>query len=216
MGPIPMWPDATETQELIAKAREGDPGAVDRLLARHREALRRMVELRLDRAVAARVDASDVLQETLLEASRRLPEYLRDPAMPFHLWIRHIARDRIIDAHRRHRAAGRRSVDREQRLEAAPFSSQSSIQLIGRLEAAGLTPASAAIREELARRFEAAVAAMDDDDREVILMRHLEDLSNQEVAAALGLSEPAASMRYLRALRRLRAALGEDGSSSGP
>ncbi|MBI4603535.1 MAG: sigma-70 family RNA polymerase sigma factor [Planctomycetes bacterium] len=211
-----MWPDATETQELIAKAREGDPGAVDRLLARHREALRRMVELRLDRAEAARVDASDVLQETLLEASRRLPEYLRDPAMPFHLWIRHIARDRIIDAHRRHRAAGRRSVDREQRLEAAPFSSQSSIQLIGRLEAAGLTPASAAIREELARRFEAAVAAMDDDDREVILMRHLEDLSNQEVAAALGLSEPAASMRYLRALRRLRAALGEDGSSSGP
>jgi RNA polymerase sigma-70 factor (ECF subfamily) len=209
-----MWPDASETQQLLVAIQGGDRGAVDRLFERHRDAVRRMIELRLDRAVAARVDASDVVQETLLEASRRLAEYVKDPAMPFHLWIRHIARDRVIDAHRRHRAAGRRSVDREQRLEALPCSSQSSIQLLHQLQAEGLTPAAQAIRAEMLQRFELALGEMGEDDREILLMRHVEQLSNQEVARALELTEPAASMRYLRALRRLRELLGEEGSSA--
>src|SRR5262245_11696254 len=98
-----MWPNAPETQELLDRAKAGEPTAVDRLLARHREPVRRMIDLRLDRALAARVDASDIVQDVLLEASRRLSEYLRNPAMPFHLWLRHIARDHIVDAHRRHR-----------------------------------------------------------------------------------------------------------------
>jgi RNA polymerase sigma-70 factor (ECF subfamily) len=201
-----MWPDSPETQELLNQVRHGEPAAVDRLLARHREPVRRLIGLRLDPAIAARVDASDIVQEVLLEASRRLAEYLRDPALPFHLWLRHIARDHLIDAHRRHRQAQRRSVDRERPLQ-APLADQSSVELIGQLIDRELTPATAALRQEMARRFQDAIGTLDEADREVILMRHFEQLSNQEVATALGLSEAAASMRYLRALRRLRAVL---------
>src|SRR5437764_14964067 len=109
-----MWPDADETRALLARAKAGDTAAVDDLLARHREPLRRAVDLRLDPALARRVDASDIVQDVLVEANRRLKEYLRDPAMPFHLWLRHLAKDRVIDAHRFHRQAQRRSLDREQ------------------------------------------------------------------------------------------------------
>src|SRR6516162_1436 len=123
-----MLPNSPETQELLDQARRGEAAAVDRLLAAHRNALRRMIDLRLDPALAARVDASDVVQDVLLEASRRLADYLRDPAMPFHLWLRHIARDHIIDAHRRHRQARRRSVHRE-RPVAPAAADRSSIDL---------------------------------------------------------------------------------------
>jgi RNA polymerase sigma-70 factor (ECF subfamily) len=201
-----MWPDVPKTQELLERVRQGQPAAVDQLFARHREPVRRMIGLRLDPAIAPRVDASDIVQEVLLEANRRLAEYLRDPAMPFHLWLRHIARDHLIDAHRRHRLARRRSVDRERSLRPA-LADSSSVELVGAFIDRELTPATAAIRQEFAGRFEEALAGLADDDREVILMRHFEQLSNQEVAAALGLSDAAASMRYLRALRRLRALL---------
>ena len=202
-----MLPNSPETQELLDQARRGEAAAVDRLLAAHRNALRRMIDLRLDPAIARRVDASDVVQDVLLEASRRLSDYLRDPAMPFHLWLRHIARDHMIDAHRRHRQAQRRSLDREQPLVPAAFADRSSIELAAQLFDQEATPASAAIRHELERRLQTALASLDEDDRDIITMRHFEQLSNQEVAAELSLSEPAASMRYLRALRRLRAVL---------
>jgi RNA polymerase sigma-70 factor (ECF subfamily) len=121
--------------------------------------------------------------------------------------LRHIAKDHIIDAHRRHRQAQRRSLDREQPLAPAALADHSSFELAGQLLDQEPTPASAAVRRELQARMQDAIAALEDDDREVILMRHAEQLSNQEVATALGLSEAAASMRYLRAVRRLRATL---------
>jgi RNA polymerase sigma-70 factor, ECF subfamily len=202
-----MLPNAPETQELLDQARQGDGAAAERLLANHREPVRRMIGLRLDPAIAARVDASDVVQEVLLEASRRLDGYLRDPAMPFHLWLRHIARDHIIDAHRRHRQAQRRGVDREQPIVPAAFADRSSLELAAQFLDQELTPASAAIQHEMQRRLHAAIGELDEDDREIVLMRHFEQMSNQEVAAVLGLSEAAASMRHLRALRRLKALL---------
>lgn len=202
-----MWPHLPDTQELLERSRQGEVAAVDHLLTRHREPVRRMIALRLDPALAARVDASDLVQEVLLEASRRLSDYLRDPPMPFHLWLRHIAQDHIIDAHRRHRRAQRRSLDREQPLLPAALANHSSIELAAQFFDHELTPASAAIRHELEGRLQAAVAELNAEDQEVILMRHFEQLSNQEVAVALGLTEAAASMRYLRALRRLRALL---------
>ena len=211
-----MWPEQPETQELLSQAREGRPEAVERLLTAHREPLRRMIGLRLDPALAARVDASDIVQDVLLEAHRRLAEYLRNPAMPFHLWLRHIAKDHVIDAHRRHRQAQRRSLDREQPLVPAGLADHSSFELAGQILDQELTPATAAIRHELQRRLDAAIAELGEDDREVILMRHGEQLSNQEVAAALGLSEAAASMRYLRAVRRLRAVLLPEGGGGPP
>lgn len=205
-----MWPEATDTKELLRLAPD-DKGAVDALFERHRGPLRRMIEMRLDPAIGRRVDASDVVQEVLLEASRRLPDYLRDPALPFHLWLRQIARDQMIDEHRRHRVAARRSLDRERPLAAA-FLDRSSLDLAAQLRDPELTPAAAALRGELQRRFQGALRQLDDDDREILLLRHFEQLSNGEAARALGLSDAAAGMRHLRALRRLRAVLGESPS----
>lgn len=202
-----MVPEQPETAELLAQVQAGDAAAVEQLLGKHREPLRRMIDHRLDPALAARLDASDIVQDVLLEAHRRLSDYLRQPAMPFLLWLRHIAKDHMIDAHRRHRQAQRRSLDREQPLVPTVLADHSSVELAGQLLDGEPTPASAAIREELSKRLESAIAQLDEDDREVVLMRHAEQLSNQEVAALLGLSEAAASMRYLRAVRRLRTAL---------
>jgi RNA polymerase sigma-70 factor (ECF subfamily) len=199
-----MLMNSPETQDLLDQAQRGDTSAVNQLLDRHREPVRRLIGLRLDPAIAARVDASDVVQEVLLEASRRLSDYLRSPVMPFHLWLRHLAKDHLIDAHRRHRQAQKRGVDREQPVVPAAFAQHSSFDLAAQFMDPELTPASAAIQHEMERRLHTAVAALEDDDREIILMRHFEQLSNQEVATELELTEAAASMRHLRALRRLR------------
>jgi RNA polymerase sigma-70 factor, ECF subfamily len=210
-----MWPDAVETDDLLKRAENADADAVAQLWERHREPLRRMIHLRLDHRISRRVDASDVVQEVLVEANRRLNEYLRKPEIPFQLWLRLMARDHVLDQHRRHRGAARRSLDREQPLAAAEFLDQSSIQLADRLRDPGPSPLTAVLRGELERRFHDAIRRLDDDDRDVILLRHSEQLSNGEVARALELSEAAAGMRYLRALRRLRASLAEPPSRKG-
>ena len=202
-----MWPNNEETRDLLERARQGDPEATERLLAEYREPLRRVVDLRLDPALARRIDASDIVQDVLIEANRRLAEYLRDPRMPFHLWLRHMAQDRIIDTHRQHRLAQRRSIDREQPMDRPAWMDQSSLQLAAQLIDAEQTPATAAIQRELQRRLYEAMDQLDGNDREIIQMRHHEQLSNQDVAQALELSEAAASMRYLRAVRKLRSLL---------
>lgn len=202
-----MWPEADQTRTLLNKAASGDAAAINGLLERHREAVRRLIALRMDRRMLRRVDASDIVQEVLLEAASRLREYLADPRLPFHLWLRGLAQDRMIDLHRRHRAR-KRDVSREQPSAAGEHLDRSSFNLASQLADAGLTPAAAAIREELEQRFWRAIDGLDEADREIILMRHAEHLGNSEVAAALGLSPAAAGMRYLRAMRRLRAALG--------
>ena len=210
-----MWPDPRDPQELLAAVRGGDGAAAGALWDRHRAAVHRLVAMRLDRGIQARVDVSDVVQEALVEANRRLTDYLAQAKMPFHLWLRQIAQDRLIDAHRRHRAAGRRSVDHEQPLAAAEYGDQSAIDLACQLQDhRELTPAAAFLRRELELRFQSALQRLDETDREIVEMRHLEQLSNQETAQALGLSEPAAGMRYLRALRKLRALLEEVPSTS--
>jgi RNA polymerase sigma-70 factor (ECF subfamily) len=211
-----MWPDAGETQDLLRRAQ--DSSAIDELWERYRPALRRLIGLRLDQAVSRRVDASDVVQDVLLKANQRLADYLRNPSMPFHLWLRQIAQDQVIDVHRRHRQAAKRSLDRERALVACPGGSgnwddQSSFDLAAQLRDPALTPAAEALRRELQGRFQAALLRLDEDDREIVLLRHYERLSNSEAAQALGLSEAAAGMRHLRALRRLRAVLSEAPSS---
>lgn len=210
-----MWPASEETQELLVSARAGDAQAASALFERHRAALRRLVALRLDRAIQGRIDASDVVQDALVEAHRRWPEFLAGSPLPFHLWLRQIARDRLIDAHRRHHVSAKRSVAREQH-QPAVAPDMSAFDLLGQLEdARELTPAAAILRQELQARFRAALTQLNDESREVIEMRHIEQLSNQETAQALGLSEAAAGMRYLRALRRLRTLLEEAPSTAG-
>lgn len=210
-----MWPDSSETGEILAAVKDGNANAVNRLLERHRLSLRRLVQARLDRALARRVDASDIVQDVLLEANGRLQDYLADPKMPFHVWLRHLAKDRIIDMHRQHRGAQRRSLDREQPMASPAFADQSSFDLAAQIKDDELTPAAASIRKELEGRFLAAMDQMDEEDREILLMRHFEQLGNSETAEVLGLSAAAAGMRHLRALRKLRAILGERPSLNG-
>ncbi len=204
--------DGQPTEILLDRVRRGDDDAINGLLSRHREAIRRMIDRRMDRVIQRRVDASDIVQDVLLEANRRLGDYLANPTMPFQIWLRHMARDRLIDAHRRHRVATTRSLDREVPLAGPSASDHSTDDGMAQVADRELTPAAAATWHELERRFAAAVERLDEDDRRIVLLRHFEHLSTAEAAEILGLSKPAAGMRYLRAMRRLRSLL--DGCSS--
>ena len=210
-----MWPESEKTQELLLGVKEGDVEAINRLLERHRDAVRRLVQMRLDTRIQRRVDVSDVVQDVFVEANRRLADYVAaGQPMAFHLWLRQIAKDRIIDAHRRHRASAKRSVDREQAMNVPADMDHSSMELAGQIVDRELTPAAAATQREMSQRVEAAIAELPDQDAEILVMRHYEHLTNQEIALALELTEPAASMRYLRAVRRLREILAEPKSLS--
>ncbi len=199
-----IWPSDDQTETLLLAARQGDTEAVNRLLEKHRAPIRRLVELRLDRKVQQRVDVSDVVQDVMIEASGRLDRYLDDPAMAFHLWLRQIAWDRIIDTYRRHRVSAKRSMDREQPMAVAGGPDRSTMELATQLCDPQLTPAAAATQREIATKVEAAIERLGEKDREIILMRHYEHLSNLEIAEVLAVNPPAASMRYLRALRKLK------------
>lgn len=205
-APLPPGEIPQPTLVLLDRVRHGDGDAVNGLLARHRDTIRRLIDRRMDRAMQRRVDASDIVQDVLLEANRRLGDYLANPTMPFQVWLRHMARDRLIDAHRRHRVAASRSLDREVPL-VAPGDDPSAADRLQAVADDELTPAAAATWHELEGRFADAVERLDDDDRRIVLLRHFEHLSTGEAAEVLGLSKPAAGMRYLRAMRRLRALL---------
>ena len=195
-------PEEAETLRLLEEVRAGDRRALDRLLTGHRAYLRTAVELRVDRRLRARLDPSDVVQEAQLEAARRIDDYLRRQPMPFHLWLRQTAYQNLLRLRRQHVEADRRSVTRE-----LPLPEGSSALLARQLLGAGPTPSEQAGAEELARRLRQAVAELPDTDREILLMRNFEGLSNQEAAQVLGLEPAAASRRYGRAILRLRKVL---------
>jgi RNA polymerase sigma-70 factor, ECF subfamily len=201
-----MKPVEPDTEELIREALTGGRAARGALLRRHRARLRRMVELRMDPRLFARVDPSDIVQEVLVEADARLDTYMRDQPLPFYPWLRQLAWDRMADAHRRHIRAGRRSVTREQ---ANPFGlpDNSALELADRLVDTGSGPSELARREELRRLVRAALERLPEDARELLVLRHLEQMPVKEIAAVLGVSEGAVKTRTLRALRRLRTLL---------
>jgi RNA polymerase sigma-70 factor (ECF subfamily) len=203
-------PDSAETAGLLEAARRGDGGAVDRLLARCRRALRAFVEVHFDPALHARLDPSDVVQDAQLEVARRMDDYLRRRPMPFHLWVRKTAYERLLKARRDHRGAARRSVRRE---EARP--DQSSLLLARPLLSAGPSPSQQAEAREFADRVGRAVAGLPAADREILLMRHVEELPYKEIGCLLGVEPAAARKRYGRALLRLRAALAGAGLLEG-
>jgi RNA polymerase sigma-70 factor (ECF subfamily) len=208
-----MTPTAPDTEELLRRSQAGDVHARGSLLQRHCKRLKRMVALRLDRRLAARLDPSDIVQEVLAEAARRLDDYARQRPVPFYPWLRQLAWDRLADAHRRHLRAGRRSVTREEAaLLALPGGSAQG--LADRLLASGVCPSEAFRRAEARERVRAALEALAAADREVLVLRYLEQLSAAEVGAVLGVSEAAAKKRALRALQKLRALL-EGGTSEG-
>jgi RNA polymerase sigma-70 factor (ECF subfamily) len=165
-----------------------------------------MVAVRMDRRLAARVDPSDVVQETMARAARDLSDYLRSRQVPLSVWLRQIAWARLADLHRLHIRSQRRSVTREEP-GGLPLPDESVNQLANRLLASGTSPSQRMIRDEEREELRAALASLPERDREILVMRHLEQLDNGEIAAALSLTEGAVRVRHVRALRRLRALL---------
>jgi RNA polymerase sigma-70 factor (ECF subfamily) len=196
--------DSAETRHLLEQARAGSAGAVNCLLERHRPYVCRFVELRMDAQLRGRVDPSDVVQEAQMEAVRRLDGYLCHAPLPFRLWLRQIAQDRLLMLRRHHRGARRRAVTRE-----AVWPDESSLAFARQLLAAGPSPSARLAVSELAQRVRQAVAELPEADREIVLLRNFEGLSNQEVAQLLGIQPATASQRYGRALLRLRKLLAD-------
>jgi RNA polymerase sigma-70 factor (ECF subfamily) len=163
--------DSAATHDLLRQAQAGDRAAREQLLNRHRHYLHRAVELRLDRQLRARVDPSDVVQEAQIEALRRLDTYLLDPPMPFHLWLRRIAYDRLLMLHRYHVGAARRTAARDIALPDG-----SALQAAAQLLAAGTTPSQCVVRHELVRRVHRVLLQLPPDEREVLLLRTYEGL----------------------------------------
>jgi RNA polymerase sigma-70 factor (ECF subfamily) len=203
-----MADDGDEMQGLLDRLREGDQGALAELFARHREPLRRMIALRLDHRLGGRVSASDILQETYVDALKRLPHLFENPEMPFFIWLRWIAGQRLVEVHRQHLGARMRDAGLEVSLQRGYPAPANSGCLAAHLAGELTSPSGAAIRGEMVEQLEAALDRLDPIDREVLALRHFEELSNNEVAALLGIQKAAASKRYVRALERLKAALG--------
>jgi RNA polymerase sigma-70 factor (ECF subfamily) len=200
-------PDETEVREWLTRAAAGDAESWRLLLAYHHDRLRRMVAVRLDARLQGRVDPSDVLQEVYLEAATRLADYLRRPELPFHLWLRLVAGDRLAKLHRTHLGTQMRSVGREVPLELQPAPDVSSVVLAAAFAGSGDRPSEAAARAERQSRLQQILEGMDQIDREVLALRYFEELSLTEAALVMGVSDKAAHKRHVRALSRLRQAL---------
>jgi RNA polymerase sigma-70 factor (ECF subfamily) len=188
---------------LIGKAQSGDREAFAELFSRHRKRLRRMVSLRLDRRLQGKIDPSDVLQEAFLDVFRRQSEYLADSRMPPFLWLRFLTGQRLLALHRKHLGTQMREAGREVSLQAGAMPHADSMSLANLLLGRLTTPSLAAVRAEMQIKLQDILNAMDPIDREVLVLRHFEELSNNETAEILGLQKAAASNRYVRALKRL-------------
>ena len=210
-----MTSNSDATNHLLEQAARGDPRALGALLARHGDRLRRMVALRMDRRLQGRIDASDVIQEAYLEASVRLTEYLRDPSMPFFLWLRFLTGQKLVTLHRHHLGVQMRAAGQEVALCRGPLPEASSAALAAQLLGHDTRPSEAAVRAELKIRVQEGLNSMDPLDREVLALRHFEQLSRAEIAQVLGVSEGAAGKRYIRALERLKRILGRSPGGLG-
>ena len=200
-------PETVDDKEpdLLRQALTGDETALATLFDAYRERLKRMIRLRLDRRLSGRVDTSDILQDAYLDIRRRIPEYAKDPvAMPFHLWLRLVAGQRLTDVHRYHLGSQMRNAGQEVSLHRGPFPQADSVSLAAQLLGKMTSASQAAIRVEHKLIVQEALNGMDSIDREVLALRHFEHLSNDETAQVLGLSKSAASNRYIRALKRLK------------
>ena len=196
--------DDSQLTERLLEASQGDSQLLADLLAQHRGRLRKMVQVRLDRRLRGRIDPSDVVQEAFLEATTRLPDYVPNPTMPFFVWLRFLTAQKLMIFHRRHLCTEARDAAREISLYQGVLPAASSAALAKHLLGNLTSPLQAALRAERKVRLEEALNRMEPIDREVLLLRHFEELGNQETASVLGISPTAASNRHFRALKRLR------------
>jgi RNA polymerase sigma-70 factor (ECF subfamily) len=192
-----------DTDQLLERVRHNDRDARGRLLQRHRSRLRALIALRMDPRLAARIDPSDVVQESLAEADRRLADYVRTRPLPFYPWLRGLALERLAQLYRTHVRSQKRSVTREE--HSLPLLPDDSVrELAAWLAGRGSSPSARERHEDLRQRLRDALDQLAERDREVIVLRHLEQLSVKEIAAVLQITEGAVKVRHARALERLR------------
>jgi RNA polymerase sigma-70 factor, ECF subfamily len=203
MGEL-MESNLTDSAQQLLRAQAGDREAVNSLLNRYRDRLRRMVEMRLDTRLQARLDASDVVQDAYVEVAERLDEYLRDPKLPLFLWLRLVVGERLMKLHRHHLGTQMRDAGREVSLYRGALPVASSAALAAQLLGRHTSPTQAVVRAERILRLQEALNTLDAVDREIVSLRHFEELTAAETARVLGIEESAAAKRYFRALKRLK------------
>ncbi len=206
MGSV-MKDPPSEIMRLVERLRAGDRSALADLFQRHGDRLRRMVELRMDPRLYGRVDASDVLQDGFVDLANKVDSYLSDPKLPVFLWLRLVVSDRLANYHRRHLGTGMRDASREVSLYRDPLPQASSAALASMLLGRLTSPSNAAIRAEQILQVQEAINSLDPVDREVVALRHFEQLSRAETAVVLGITEEAGAKRYIRALKKLKSIL---------
>ncbi len=206
MGNVKNDPPS-ETVRLLERLRAGDRQTLAELFHQHRDRLRRMVELRIDARLQGRVDASDVLQDGFLDLANRVDGYLSDPRLPAFLWLRQVVGDRLAKAHQDHLGTKMRDAGQEISLYRDPLPRASSAALASMLLGRLIAPSNAAVRAEQILQVQEAVNSLEPLDREVVALRHFEQLSRAETAVVLGITEEAAAKRYIRALKKLKTIL---------
>ncbi len=211
---VAMPGNSSETEQLLEQAAGGDKESLGRLLTRHEDRLRRMVAFRLDQRLQGRLDVSDVIQEVYLSVAQHLAEYQKQESLPFFLWLRGVAGNKLRELHRHHLGTQMRDAGREVSLYQGSMPETTSAALAAQLLGHATRPSEAAIRAEVKIRLQEALNSMDPLDREVLALRHFEQLTPTETAQVLGIKEKAAGMRYVRALRRLKDIL--NGLPGGP
>lgn len=199
--------ETDEERQLVARVIDGDQSALAELFSRHRDRLWRMINFRMDPRLHGRVDADDVLQEAWLSVVQRIDHFLADASRSIFVWFRLIACQTLVDVHRRHLNTQKRSAAAEFSIQGGWNADSTSFSLSHHLLGHLTSPSQAALRVELAETLRNALASMNDIDREVLALRHFEQLTNRETAQILGISEQAASDRYIRALARLKTVL---------
>lgn len=204
---VPNWTQSDDTGQLVNQAAAGNGEAMDVLLERYRDRLKRMVGLRMDRRLQGRVDASDVVQDALIEAAKRLKEYADEPSMGFYVWLRWLTGERLLNTHRQHLGTQKRDAAQEVSLYRRPMPDANSISLAQQLLGQITSPTQAVMRAELQLLVQEVLNSMDPIDREVLVLRNFEQLSTAETAEALGIKRSTAGKRYIVALKRLKQAL---------
>jgi len=202
-----MGSEHEDMQLLVQKAAEGDEAALAELFGKYRSKLRQIIRLRLDRRLQGRVDPSDVLQEAYLDVARQLPNYLNQSTFSFFVWLRMVTGQRLMRVHREHLGAAMRDAGREVSIHRGAMPQANSVSLAAQLLGRFTSVSQVVARTEMQVQLQEALNGMDANDREIIALRHFEELSNSEAAEVLELSKAAASNRYVRALARLQSIL---------
>ncbi len=199
-----MAQDLDDSSKLVNRVMRRDETALAELFSRHRDRLWRIVNFRLDRRLRGRVDADDVLQEAYINTAKRIDYFLKDASRSIFVWFRLMVNQTLIDIHRRHLGTDMRNASREFSIDSGWGSDSTSFSLSFHLLGHLTSPSNAAVRAELSTQLDTALSLLSAIDREVLALRHFEELTNVETAQVLDMSEQAASLRYVRALARMK------------